>query len=143
MDDELVDARIPRSRGEFSGGASVKFSNGIGAWGGLSLQRASGYHQTSAQPVRSRADNGARGVAVEQEFSAAAWKARQGRSRLTCFRQSMGVRTVMCAGWRRSGHTAAGIGTPEKKEGQTSLVVNATGTARHPRGGHHTQGVPA
>jgi autotransporter family porin len=49
MDDELVDARIPRSRGEFSGGASVKFSNGIGAWGGLSLQRASGYHQNSAQ----------------------------------------------------------------------------------------------
>ena len=49
MDDELVDARIPRSRGEFSGGASVKFSNGLGAWGGLSLQWASGYHQTSAQ----------------------------------------------------------------------------------------------
>ncbi|WP_303635676.1 autotransporter family protein [Stenotrophomonas tuberculopleuritidis] len=49
MDDEVVDARIPRSRGEFSGGASVKFGNGIGAWGGLSLQRASGYHQTSAQ----------------------------------------------------------------------------------------------
>ncbi|HGM5876627.1 TPA: autotransporter outer membrane beta-barrel domain-containing protein [Stenotrophomonas maltophilia] len=49
MDDEVVDARIPHSRGEFSGGASVKFSNGIGAWGGLSLQRASGYHQTSAQ----------------------------------------------------------------------------------------------
>ncbi|WP_414610582.1 autotransporter outer membrane beta-barrel domain-containing protein [Stenotrophomonas pavanii] len=49
MDDELADARIPRSRGEFSGGASVKFANGIGAWGGLSLQKASGYHQTSAQ----------------------------------------------------------------------------------------------
>lgn len=49
MDDERVDARIPRSRGEFSGGASVKFANGIGAWGGLSLQRASGYHQTSVQ----------------------------------------------------------------------------------------------
>ncbi|WP_303635675.1 autotransporter family protein [Stenotrophomonas tuberculopleuritidis] len=49
MDDELVDARIPRSRGEFSAGASVKFGNGIGAWGGLSLQRASGYHQNSAQ----------------------------------------------------------------------------------------------
>lgn len=49
MDDELVDARIPRNRGEFSGGASVKFANGIGAWGGLSLQKASGYHQTSAQ----------------------------------------------------------------------------------------------
>ncbi|WP_032954230.1 autotransporter outer membrane beta-barrel domain-containing protein [Stenotrophomonas maltophilia] len=49
MDDEIADARIPRSRGEFSGGASVKFANGIGAWGGLSLQRASGYHQTSAQ----------------------------------------------------------------------------------------------
>lgn len=49
MDDELVDARIPRNRGEFSGGASVKFGNGIGAWGGLSLQKASGYHQTSAQ----------------------------------------------------------------------------------------------
>ncbi|WP_414606745.1 autotransporter outer membrane beta-barrel domain-containing protein, partial [Stenotrophomonas pavanii] len=31
MDDELADARIPRSRGEFSGGASVKFANGIGA----------------------------------------------------------------------------------------------------------------
>lgn len=49
MDDEQVDARIPRSRGEFSGGASVNFANGIGAWGGLSLQKASGYHQTSAQ----------------------------------------------------------------------------------------------
>ncbi|PJL58919.1 autotransporter outer membrane beta-barrel domain-containing protein [Stenotrophomonas maltophilia] len=49
MDDEVVDARIPRSRGEFSAGASLKFSNGIGAWGGLSLQHASGYHQTSAQ----------------------------------------------------------------------------------------------
>lgn len=49
MDDEIADARVPRSRGEFSGGASVKFSNGIGAWGGLSLQKASGYHQTSAQ----------------------------------------------------------------------------------------------
>lgn len=49
MDDEIAGARIPRSRGEFSGGASVKFSNGIGAWGGLSLQKASGYHQTSAQ----------------------------------------------------------------------------------------------
>ncbi len=49
MDDEIADARVPRSRGEFSGGASVKFSNGIGAWGGLSLQKASGYHQTSVQ----------------------------------------------------------------------------------------------
>lgn len=49
MDDEIADARVPRSRGEFSGGASVKFSNGIGAWGGLSLQKASGYHQTNAQ----------------------------------------------------------------------------------------------
>lgn len=49
MDDEQVDARIPRSRGEFSAGASVKFAGGLGAWGGLSLQRASGYHQTSAQ----------------------------------------------------------------------------------------------
>nr|MBH1359763.1 autotransporter outer membrane beta-barrel domain-containing protein [Stenotrophomonas maltophilia] len=49
MDDEIADARVPRSRGEFSGGASVKFSNGIGAWGGLSLQKASGSHQTSAQ----------------------------------------------------------------------------------------------
>jgi len=49
MDDEIAAARIPRSRGEFSGGASLKFANGIGAWGGLSLQRASGYHQTSAQ----------------------------------------------------------------------------------------------
>lgn len=49
MDDEAVDARIPRSRGEFSAGASLKFANGLGAWGGLSLQRASGFHQTSAQ----------------------------------------------------------------------------------------------
>ncbi|MEN5357661.1 autotransporter outer membrane beta-barrel domain-containing protein [Stenotrophomonas sepilia] len=49
LDDEIADARVPRSRGEFSGGASVKFANGIGAWGGLSLQKASGYHQTSAQ----------------------------------------------------------------------------------------------
>ncbi len=49
MDDEAVDARIPRSRGEFSAGASLKFANGVGAWGGVSLQRASGYHQTSAQ----------------------------------------------------------------------------------------------
>ncbi|MCU1178547.1 autotransporter outer membrane beta-barrel domain-containing protein, partial [Stenotrophomonas maltophilia] len=30
MDDEIADARVPRSRGEFSGGASVKFANGIG-----------------------------------------------------------------------------------------------------------------
>ncbi|WP_260678446.1 autotransporter outer membrane beta-barrel domain-containing protein [Stenotrophomonas maltophilia] len=49
VDDEIADARVPRSRGEFSGGASVKFGNGLGAWGGLSLQRASGYHQTRAQ----------------------------------------------------------------------------------------------
>ncbi|HDS1578261.1 TPA: autotransporter outer membrane beta-barrel domain-containing protein [Stenotrophomonas maltophilia] len=49
MDDEIVDARIPQNRGEFSAGASLNFGNGFGAWGGLSLQKASGYHQTSAQ----------------------------------------------------------------------------------------------
>nr|WP_277948692.1 autotransporter outer membrane beta-barrel domain-containing protein [Stenotrophomonas maltophilia] len=49
MDDELVDAHIPRSRAQASGGASVKFANGLGVWGGLSLQKSSGYHQTSAQ----------------------------------------------------------------------------------------------
>lgn len=49
MDDEVVDARIPRSRGEFSAGASMKFGSGVGVWGGLSLQRASGYHQNAAQ----------------------------------------------------------------------------------------------
>jgi len=49
MDDEVVDARIPRSRGEFSAGASVKFGSGVGIWGALSLQRASGYHQNAAQ----------------------------------------------------------------------------------------------
>ncbi len=49
MDDEVVDARIPRSRGEFSAGASLTFGNGVGAWGGLSLQKASGFHQASAQ----------------------------------------------------------------------------------------------
>ena len=49
MDDEVVAARIPRSRGEFSAGASVKFGSGVGVWGGLLLQRASGYHQNAAQ----------------------------------------------------------------------------------------------
>ncbi|HHA2562646.1 TPA: autotransporter outer membrane beta-barrel domain-containing protein, partial [Stenotrophomonas maltophilia] len=49
MDGEAVDARIPRSRGEFGAGASLKFANGLGAWGGLLLQKASGFHQTSAQ----------------------------------------------------------------------------------------------
>lgn len=49
MDDERVDARIPRSRAEVSAGASLKFANGFGAWAGLARQQASGYHQTSAQ----------------------------------------------------------------------------------------------
>ena len=49
MGDELADARIPRNRGEFNAGASMKFANGVGAWGGVSLQKASGFHQTSAQ----------------------------------------------------------------------------------------------
>ncbi|WP_313460025.1 autotransporter outer membrane beta-barrel domain-containing protein [Stenotrophomonas sp.] len=49
MDDEAVDARIPRQRGEFSAGASVRFPGGFGAWAGLSLQQGSGYHQRSAQ----------------------------------------------------------------------------------------------
>jgi autotransporter family porin len=49
MDDERVDARIPRSRAEVSAGASLKFANGLGAWAGLARQQASGYHQTSAQ----------------------------------------------------------------------------------------------
>ncbi|WP_312320661.1 autotransporter outer membrane beta-barrel domain-containing protein [Stenotrophomonas sp.] len=49
MDDEAVDARIPRQRGEFSAGASVRFPGGFGAWAGLTLQRGSGYHQRSAQ----------------------------------------------------------------------------------------------
>lgn len=49
MDDEAVDARIPRQRGEFSAGASVRFPGGFGAWAGLSLQSGSGYHQRSAQ----------------------------------------------------------------------------------------------
>lgn len=49
MDEDVIDARIPRSRGEFSGGASLRFANGVGAWAGLSLQKTSGYHQTSAQ----------------------------------------------------------------------------------------------
>ncbi len=87
MDDEIADARVPRSRGEFSGGASVKFSNGIGAWGGLSLQKASGYHQTSAQvgvsyswksvafsprSIRLRVDIKAGGVAAGLGFAATA-----------------------------------------------------------------------
>ncbi|HBS54800.1 MAG TPA: autotransporter outer membrane beta-barrel domain-containing protein [Stenotrophomonas sp.] len=49
MDGDVVDARIPRSRGEFSAGASVKVGSGVGIWGGLSLQRASGYHQNAGQ----------------------------------------------------------------------------------------------
>jgi len=49
MDDERVDARIPRSRAEVSAGASLKFANGFGAWAGLARQQASGYRQTSAQ----------------------------------------------------------------------------------------------
>lgn len=49
MDDERVDARIPRSRAEASAGASLKFASGFGAWAGLARQQASGYHQTSAQ----------------------------------------------------------------------------------------------
>lgn len=49
MDDERVDARIPRNRGEFSAGASLVFANGFGAWGGLSLQQGQGYFQRSAQ----------------------------------------------------------------------------------------------
>ncbi|MBH1405777.1 autotransporter outer membrane beta-barrel domain-containing protein [Stenotrophomonas maltophilia] len=49
MDDDVVDAHIPRSRGEFSAGASLTFANGIGAWAGVALQKASGFHRTSAQ----------------------------------------------------------------------------------------------
>jgi autotransporter family porin len=49
MDNERVEARIPRSRAEVSAGASLKFANGVGAWVGLARQQASGYHQTSAQ----------------------------------------------------------------------------------------------
>lgn len=49
MDDERVDARIPRNRGEFSAGASLRLANGFGAWAGLTLQQGQGYHQRSAQ----------------------------------------------------------------------------------------------
>ncbi|WMJ69370.1 autotransporter outer membrane beta-barrel domain-containing protein [Stenotrophomonas sp. 24(2023)] len=49
MDGERVEARIPRSRAEVSAGASVTFANGLGVWGGLARQQASGYHLTSAQ----------------------------------------------------------------------------------------------
>ncbi|TGR94300.1 autotransporter outer membrane beta-barrel domain-containing protein, partial [bacterium M00.F.Ca.ET.191.01.1.1] len=49
MDDERVDARIPRRRAEVSAGASLKFTNGFGVWAALARQQASGYHQTSAQ----------------------------------------------------------------------------------------------
>ncbi|WP_295568923.1 autotransporter outer membrane beta-barrel domain-containing protein [uncultured Stenotrophomonas sp.] len=49
MDGEVVDARIPRSRGEFSFGASVKFGSGVGIWAGIARQQGQGYHQTSAQ----------------------------------------------------------------------------------------------
>ncbi|HEL5402515.1 TPA: autotransporter outer membrane beta-barrel domain-containing protein [Stenotrophomonas maltophilia] len=49
MDGDAVDARIPRSRAEVSVGASLKFAGGVGVFGGLSLQHASGYHRTAAQ----------------------------------------------------------------------------------------------
>lgn len=49
MGDELANARIPRSRGEITAGASMKFASGIGAWAGMTVQKSGGYHQTSAQ----------------------------------------------------------------------------------------------
>lgn len=49
MDGEAVDARIPRTRGEVSAGASVKFANRVGLWGNVSRQQGSGYHQTAAR----------------------------------------------------------------------------------------------
>lgn len=49
IDGELVDAHIPRSLAEISGGASLKFASGVGVWGGLSLRKSSSYHETSAQ----------------------------------------------------------------------------------------------
>ncbi|HDS1137742.1 TPA: autotransporter outer membrane beta-barrel domain-containing protein [Stenotrophomonas maltophilia] len=49
MDGDAVDARIPRSRAEVGAGASLKFAGGVGVFGGVSLQHASGYHRTAAQ----------------------------------------------------------------------------------------------
>ncbi len=49
MDEERVDVRIPRERGEFSAGASLRFPGGFGAWAGLALQSGAGYHQRTAQ----------------------------------------------------------------------------------------------
>lgn len=49
FDSESVDNRIPGSKFEIGGGASIKFAGGIGAWAGLAVQSASGYRSTSAQ----------------------------------------------------------------------------------------------
>lgn len=49
MDGKRVEARIPRARGEFSGGASLRFANGVRAWGSLGVQQAGGYHQVQMQ----------------------------------------------------------------------------------------------
>jgi autotransporter family porin len=49
MDDERVDARIPRDRAEVSAGASITFAGGLGAWAGLALQQGQGYRQRTAQ----------------------------------------------------------------------------------------------
>ncbi|WP_249335739.1 hypothetical protein [Stenotrophomonas maltophilia] len=40
MDDERVEARIPRTRAEVSAGASLKLANGFGAWAGLARQQS-------------------------------------------------------------------------------------------------------
>jgi autotransporter family porin len=49
FDGEIADTRIPKSRVQVGGGASLRFAGGFGAWGGLSVESASGYRATSAQ----------------------------------------------------------------------------------------------
>jgi len=49
FDNELVDNRIPASKLEIGGGASIKFAGGLSAWAGLAVQSTSGYRSTSAQ----------------------------------------------------------------------------------------------
>jgi autotransporter family porin len=49
MDDERVEARIPRTRAEISAGAFLKFASGLGAWAGVARQQASGFQLTTVQ----------------------------------------------------------------------------------------------
>lgn len=49
FDGSIADLHIPTTRVQVGGGASVRLVSGFGAWGGIWVERASGYHATTAQ----------------------------------------------------------------------------------------------